>query len=147
MIPVHGVQERGWRSVFVVRGATGSGLHGSSGPSHGNRITRKHRHCTESGVLSPGRAGPLTELQAQKSSLEQQGIVIPTSPATGCCLSTTAGLPKAVTAFVMAGTRHTQELPMPQRSTSPELAAQTEFCPDDINPAISTQTWPPAHWP
>lgn len=55
--------------------------------------------------------------------------------------------PKAVTAFVMAGTSHTQEVPMPQRSTSPKLAAQTELCAGDLNPAISTQTWPPAHWP
>lgn len=33
---------------------------------------------------------------------------------------------KAVTAFVMAGTSHTQQLPMPQRNTRPNLAAQTE---------------------
>lgn len=61
---------------------------------------------------------PQEELRAQKSSLEQQGIVIATSPATKHC-------PRAVTAFVMAGTSHTQELPMPQRCTSPKLAAQS----------------------
>lgn len=55
--------------------------------------------------------------------------------------------PKSMTAFVMAGTSHTQELPMPQRSTSPKLAAQTELCAGDTNPAISTLTWSPAHWP
>lgn len=55
--------------------------------------------------------------------------------------------PKAVTAFVMAGTSHTQELLMHQRSTSPKLAVKTELCAGDINTAISTLTWSPAHCP
>lgn len=83
----------------------------------------------ESGVFSPGRAGPLTELQAQKSSLKQQGIVIPIGPATCCwpghhCWPA----PSLWQPLWWLEPVNTQELPMPQRSTSPKLAAQTELC-------------------